>query len=380
METVHHHMTSQIKLSLYILGFSLLVLALGVWFVMGRYSDIFHTNNFQMGSLYTEVGDARGENERVYNELKKTQSELKATMAVLENINDKLSTIEGEDVSQIKVDVDALSEKLSKNPLIARAVDKEGEVILEYPEEVMNFLLIGQNQGLTDTIMVVAINPNTKRITLISVPRDLYVNGRRINEIYHHYGIEKLKDALQDILGLKISEYAAVDLEGFEAAVDVLGGLDIYVDEDIYDYQYPTANKGYQVFNLKAGQYNMDGASALKFARSRKSTSDFDRAERQQKVIEAMLRKVKEMKLQSDKEKAVDFFNTVSDYVHTDMEPISAYTYLKMFKDFQVEKNNVLSSSNYLYSMINASGAYVLLPRSGDYDEIKGYVFELVVE
>ena len=244
----------------------------------------------------------------------------------------------------------------------------------------MNFLLIGQNQGLTDTIMVVAINPNTKRITLISVPRDLYVNGRRINEIYHHYGIEKLKDALQDILGLKISEYAAVDLEGFEAAVDVLGGLDIYVDEDIYDYQYPTANKGYQVFNLKAGQYNMDGASALKFARSRKSTSDFDRAERQQKVIEAMLRKVKEMKLQSDKEKAVDFFNTVSDYVHTDMEPISAYTYLKMFKDFQVEKNNVLSSSNYLYSMINASGAYVLLPRSGDYDEIKGYVFELVVE
>ena len=189
-----------------------------------------------------------------------------------------------------------------------------------------------------------------------------------------------MKDALQDILGLKINEYVAVDLKAFPKIIDTLGGIDLYVEKDLMDYNYPTSNKGYQTFSIKAGQYHMDGATAEKYSRSRKSTSDFDRARRQQEVIEALYRKAKEMGLPDDKGKAIETYNILKKDVNTDLDVFSALAYAKMFKNYAVESNNVLTSSNYLYSMIAASGAYVLLPRSGNYDEIKGYVFELVME
>ena len=370
----------QLKVSFLAMIITLFLVTLGAWFVFGNYADSFVVNEQKMESIYEELGDVRGENTNVYMELKKTQTELESVQATLENLNDKLGVIGSDGISQIKVDVGLLSKKLRDNSLIKTSAEDDGQVVLEYPEEMLNVLIIGQNQGLTDTIMVASVNPTIEQVTLISVPRDLYVNGRKINEIYHYHGVEKLKSALNDILGLRIDEYAAVDVEAFREAIDLLGGLDIYVEKDITDYSYPTENKGYQVFSLEAGQHHMDGSLAEKYARSRKSTSDFDRARRQQKIIESVFRKIKELKLTENKGKAIEMYNTLDTYVHTNIDVFSALAYARMFKNFEIERNNVLSHSNYLYSMINASGAYILLPRTGNYDEIKAYVFELVVE
>lgn len=372
---------NQIKFSIAVIMFTLFAVAAGVWFTFNNHARSFETNTIKMGSIYDEMGDVRGENTNVYMELKKTQTELQSLHAELENINDRISSLSSEEAAQIKVDISALSKKFQGQSLIKAAVSKDSQVVLEYPDDIVNILIVGSNANLTDTIMVASINPDIEKITLISVPRDLYVNGRRINEIYYYHGVDKLKLALSDILGLSIDEYIAVDLKAFPKIIDALGGVDIYVEKDLTDYKYPTANSpGYQTFSIKVGQYRMDGATAEKYARSRKSTSDFDRARRQQQVIEALYRKAKELKLADDKTKAVKTYNILKEYVHTDMDVFSALAYAKMFKDFEVEKDNVLSSSNYLYSMINVAGAYVLLPTSGNYDQIKGYVFELVVE
>lgn len=370
----------QLKLSVFVMLVAFLAFTVGLWFTFGNYTESFQMNNRKMTSIYEEMGEVRGENTNVYIELKKTQSELESVQAALENLNDKLAGMDSADIAQIKVDVELLSDKFAKDSLIGKAVGSDGQVMLAYPEDMVNVLIIGENQGLTDTIMVAAINPTTQKITLVSVPRDLYVNGRRINAVYAQHGVEKLKQSLQDILGLKIHEYAVVNVNAFSDVVDMLGGIDVYVEKDIYDNQYPNGRGGYQVFSISAGQHHMDGKTALKYARSRKSTSDFDRASRQQQVIEALFRKIRELKLSENKTAALQMYDTMTEHVHTDIDVFSALAYAKMFKNYEIERNNVLTSSNYLYSMINAAGAYILLPSAGNYDQIKTYVFELVVE
>lgn len=370
----------QLKFSIVLTLLTLFFVVLGIWLTFGNYMANFEMNAEKVTSIYEELGEVRNENTNVYLELRKTQTEIMSLYASLENLSDRITVLDPESSSRVKLAVSALSDKLRNHSLVKSAVRKDGELIFEYPEDMVNILIVGSHSGLTDTIMVASVNPKIDEVTLISVPRDMYVNGRKINEIYHHHGVDKLKTALNDILGLQIDEYVAVDLKAFSKAIDLLGGLDIYVEKDITDYNYPTANKGYQTFNLKAGQHHMDGEMAEKYARSRKSTSDFDRARRQQKVIEAIFRKAKELGLADDKTKAVKMYNSLKEYVHTDVDIFSAITYARMFKNYEIERNNVLSNSNYLYSTINAAGSYILLPASGNYDEIKGYVFGLVVE
>lgn len=370
----------QLKVSILVTMFTLLVVTVGAWFTFNTHASSFQTSTVKMDSIYNEIGDVRGENTNVYMELKKTQTELASVQASLENLSDRISELDSDEASQIKVDIETLSKKFQNQSLVKSAVQKDGQIVLKYPEDMVNILIVGSNSGLTDTIMVASVNPSTQKITLISVPRDLYVNGRKINAIYTHHGVERLEQALEDILGLKISEYIAVDLKSFPKIIDAIGGVDIYVEKDLADYQYPTANKGYQTFSIAAGQHHMDGDAAEKYSRSRKSTSDFDRAKRQQQVIEALYRKAKELKIADDKTKAIEMYNTLKEYVHTDLDVFSTLAYAKMFKNYEIERNNVLTSSNYLYSMINVSGAYILLPNSGNYDQIKSYVFELVVE
>lgn len=371
---------AQLKVSIGMMMVTLFAVTVGMWFTFQSHAHTFQTNTLKMDSIYEEMGDVRGENTSVYAELQKTQVELASMHAALENLNDRISGLDSDQAAQIKVDIADLSKKFADTTLIKSSVDSSGQVMLEYPEDMVNILLVGENQGLTDTMMVAAVNPDTEKITLISVPRDLYVNGRKINSVYYHYGIDKLKQSLSDILGLKIHEYVVVDVHAFPAVVDVLGGVDIYVDKALYDNQYPNGRGGYQVVDISSGQHHMDGEMALTYARSRKSTSDFDRARRQQAVIQSLYRKVKELDLAHNKTKAIEMYNTVKEYVHTDLDVFSAIAYAKMFRGYEVEHNNVLSNTNYLYSMINASGAYVLLPNAGNYDEIKSYVFELVVE
>ncbi len=89
--------------------------------------------------------------------------------------------------------------------------------------------------------------------------------------------------------GIPIERYARIDFSGFQDVVDALGGVDVTVDCPLYDeliYRY------FQVYTLEPGTYHMNGEQALYYARSRKTTSDFDRARRQQRVLLAIRKRV----------------------------------------------------------------------------------------
>ncbi len=98
-------------------------------------------------------------------------------------------------------------------------------------------------------------------------------------------GIKLLAEKVSEITGQGIDGYIVIDFSGFKNIVDALGGIHIDVPKDLVDREYPDNNWGYEVFTVRAGPQDFDGATALKYARSRHSTSDFDRSERQQLLL-----------------------------------------------------------------------------------------------
>ncbi len=202
--------------------------------------------------------------------------------------------------------------------------------IKKSPQEVLktddsgfrtNVLIVGKdtrtsNHALqnTDTILLLSYNHKTKNVVGISIPRDLFIQVpdskifTRINAVYEigekrkkGEGLPLLKETVEKVTGLKIQYYAMVDLKGFRDAVNLLGGIDVNVENSFTDYYYPSSTPGqrYETVSFSKGITHMDGDTALKFVRSRhsfdpKEGSDFGRARRQQKVLIAIKNKLLE--------------------------------------------------------------------------------------
>ncbi len=184
----------------------------------------------------------------------------------------------------------------------------------------LNILLVGTNGSLTDTMLVVSIDRQTKQVAFISMPRDtvglripsalggLYrsQNGvwpRRANEIQYltknrndvpgknprQRGYGALKAIIGESLGLDIDYYIQVDMNGFMDAVNALGGAMIDVQLPLYDSRYNSADgRGTLKLYVWPGLHRLDGGDALAYARSRHASSDFERSARQTRVITAI--------------------------------------------------------------------------------------------
>ncbi len=151
-----------------------------------------------------------------------------------------------------------------------------------------------------DTVMVVTADAGAPYLGLLSIPRDLYLlipgqGENRINtahvfgELDHPGGgPERTAAAIVQNFGVRVDGWVRVDFDGFVAVVDALGGITLDVPQTLVDEAYPTEDYGTMVVTIPAGVQRMDGETALRYARSRHSSSDFNRAERQQEVVQAM--------------------------------------------------------------------------------------------
>lgn len=179
--------------------------------------------------------------------------------------------------------------------------------------QTITFALLGSDKRpgdsyfRTDTIVIAAIRPDTGQVTLVSVPRDLYVyipsvGMDRINAAYeygtmYNYpggGAALLKDTLLYNLGVRIDHLSIVDFDGFSKIVNTLGGLDVpvfcpYTDWHLIDPSYDPENEdNWSLYTVGPGVVHMDGSLALWYARSRKKSSDFDRGRRSQEVLRSL--------------------------------------------------------------------------------------------
>jgi polyisoprenyl-teichoic acid--peptidoglycan teichoic acid transferase len=185
--------------------------------------------------------------------------------------------------------------------------------VLSKPRHVTTIVLLGndvaeQRGGRTDSVMIVAINRETKTASLISIPRDLYVyipgwTMQRVNlAMPRDFGPNSpagrgqlIKDTLLYNLGIPIDYYVRIGFDAFITFVDAIGGIEVVVNCPLRDWRLsepgldPHVEENWQQFTLEPGIHQMDGDLALWYARSRRTTSDFERGRRQQQLVRAAL-------------------------------------------------------------------------------------------
>ncbi|MHB8621466.1 MAG: LCP family protein [Chloroflexota bacterium] len=174
----------------------------------------------------------------------------------------------------------------------------------------INVLLLGSDtdakfDGVYDTqiMIVVSIDPVRKQVTMLSIPRDLWVvipgwGVGKIGTAYHIGGLALARDTVEKDFGIPIHYYAWVGLNGFIKVVDTFGGVDVDVSHPIIDNAYPDdVNSAdpyaYRHLYIPAGPQHLNGAQALEYVRSRHGDliGDFGRSQRQQQVLDALRRK-----------------------------------------------------------------------------------------
>lgn len=311
------------------------------------------------------------------------------------------------------------------------------------PDRTFSILLLGYGGAnhdggyLTDSIMLARISPKTKNIDLISLPRDLWVSlptspstsiQGKINSAYtigisdqkypnksieftgNAGGGEMSKYLISQVTGIKPDYFIALDFAGFVKAIDQLGGIEVTLKQDFDDPFYPldigatdTCGKSeeeikalsstlsgekldqafscrYEQLHLSRGLAHLDGATTLKYARSRHSSlsgGDFNRSERQRQVIEAVKDKIISLNFFS---KIIPLTKTLSYHLVTDIDLKSMESLLLRASEFSTYQVNSLAitDQNFLKMGVSSDRQSILIPRLGEnnFSDIQNYLQE----
>lgn len=270
-----------------------------------------------------------------------------------------------------------------------------------------NILFLGYggkgNPGgtLADTDLLFSYNYADKKVALVSFPRDLYVpigKTGSYNKLNYAYasGEENPKatggggtvasETIANITDVPVHYYVSMDFVGFVKLIDTLGGVSVNVEKAINDPYYPDdrvvngeyiKTNGYSPFKLSAGVQKFDGSTALKFARSRETTSDFDRARRQQVLLEAIKDKATSVGVLSNPKKVVDIINVLGGHLRTNLSVAEAETFVGVAKEIKSDNitNKVLdNSASGLLVEDSGDVGYYLKPKVGNFSQIKSLV------
>lgn len=287
---------------------------------------------------------------------------------------------------------------------VGQLITSQDKKLTGEDEDRINILLMGiggkNHDGgtLTDTMILGSYKPSTNQIALMSIPRDMYVKvdgygWMKINAINAYAekrkegsGGEVTAQALSKILDIPIPYYVTVDFDGFEKLIDQFGGIDVTVDRDLIDYSYPIRGREdsypiesrFEKLVIRKGPHHFDGATALKYARSRHALgsegSDFARSSRQQKILSALKDKILSTGTFFNISKINNLLASYNENVQTNIQIWEILRLYQLGKD--VDTNNALrltlddASGGFLKSQV-MNGAYVLLPVGGSYSKIK---------
>ena len=331
--------------------------------------------------------------------------------------------------------ISAIVGQILKNPQIAFSFFRQPAGELKSTDGKTNFLILGidkrvnvpytffvsggsqkRNGFLSDTIIVASVDQNTKQVSLISIPRDTWVaipewsglsaSSGKINSAYslgdvYGYpggGLKLSERVVSENLGVPIHYGMRIDFEGFKKAIDTLGGIDIVIEKSFDDYQYPAEGKekancadgSYSCrsehIHFDAGPAHMDGTTALKFARSRTGTngegSDFARARRQQKIIQAFFKKSISVGNLLDPVKLSKLSRDFGQAVETDFDLTAIPQTIKLSKEVNFDNVRTLvldPSSGVMYHPDDNlyGGAYVLIPKR-NWNEVQTKIKEFI--
>jgi LCP family protein required for cell wall assembly len=325
-------------------------------------------------------------------------------------------------------------------PFLFHLVFDKG-IVLKQTDSKINILLLGIGGGshdgpnLTDTIILANFDPKNNKVTLISIPRDLWMPdlegiNKKINGAYAD-GEAKIKGgglalataAISKITGQQINYGIRIDFSGFVKAVDIIGGLDVNVDNTFDDYEYPISGKEddtcglstediqafsatdsaevdiqqkftcrYMHVHFDKGLNHMSGDQALEYVRSRHALGveggDFARSKRQEKVINAFKDKVLSAQTLINPAKIIDLYNIVKSSIDTNIKQDEFDDFIRLAEKMRSAKiqsavidiGDVTTQRNGLLLETPISSDYgylsALIPRigNGNFSEIQKYI------
>jgi len=320
----------------------------------------------------------------------------------------------------------------------------QGEFTPPKTDSVLSVLMLGYGGAghdggtLSDVLMLARIDYEKKIVTLISIPRDLWVElpiRSDKNEYFKinmahaiglddtRYGLkeplfrgetgggEMAKFAVSMVTGIPVDYFVSIDFEGFKTAIDIIGEIDVDVPATFEDNFYPVKglenetcgftsaeidlfHRMYTGFELEKqftcryeqlhfieGIARMDGETALKFVRSRHSDTsggDFARSQRQQAVLDALKNSILTRDTLSDPRELKNLVDTMSTIVRTDAPLDTADKFLDLIgspSEYTVNSIN-LSTDNVLTNATSDGGAYILVPRDGssNWENTKAFI------
>lgn len=196
---------------------------------------------------------------------------------------------------QLKSTTDTIHDDVTKDTIVHTSREKDKvELNRETP---FSILLLGidsgdmgrVDRGRSDTIMVMTVNPNTDKTSLVSIPRDTYTEivGKgfqdKINHAYSFGGPAMAMNSVQNFLDIPVDYYVSVNMKGIQQIVDAVGGITLT----------PTLSFNQSGFSFVKGQpTQMNGEMALAYSRMRKIDNDYGRQGRQREVVLATVNKV----------------------------------------------------------------------------------------
>lgn len=252
----------------------------------------------------------------------------------------------------------------------------------------LNILLMGVDERetwsegppRTDAIMLLSVNTRNHSATVLSIPRDLWVNipgfgQERINIAYRvaelaepGSGPQTACDTVAEFLQVPVTRYAIVNFRAVREITDALGGLEIEIPREIWDYQYPTDDNGYTTIHFSPGKQVLNGEQVLQYVRTRHDSSDFERMRRQQQVLEA----AKARALQPDfVVKLPGLLLLAKDCIRTNLSVSEVIALWSAFRNSQQTPVKLaVIDETHTYSWVTAAGAWVLLPNQQSIGEL----------
>jgi LCP family protein required for cell wall assembly len=240
--------------------------------------------------------------------------------------------------------------------------------MIEQPKGITNILLLGsdarsrQKLFRTDTIILAILNTEKGTVSLLSFPRDLYVQipgwgTDRINTAWERGGFKMLADTLKFNFGLQVDHYVVINFASFKKIVDSLGGLEVNVGEPLTD-RYG----GRGTITIRKGPQNMNADMVLWYVRSRKTTNDFARNRRQQEILLALGEKMLSM---DAIRRAPELYSAYKESVTTDLRLLDMLSFLPLAARLTDTSriHSYFVSSHMVSDYITPGGAMVLLPQ-----------------
>lgn len=259
-----------------------------------------------------------------------------------------------------------------------------------------NIVLVGSHNGLADTIIIAHINEN-KKIKLISIPRDLYFEGRKINWYFKKFNPINFNKLLSHITGIPITQYVHVDMYAFISIIDILGGIQVTLENDLIDTDYKIKQNGKMTYlQYFKGDHYLSGIEVLRVARSRYSTNDFDRGNRQQAILEGIQKKLNSVDKISSFMTVLKIIGTIKPYISTNISSFELTQMIQKYRGANISHKTVISTKNILYSTYSnmyekkstkeellkkglSLGQWILLPSHNDWNNLQNYIKTLIM-